>query len=592
MARILIVEDESIEAMNLKNSLHSMNHEVIYTASSGEEAVEKTLELEPDLILMDIVLKGDMNGIDAAKAIKPLNIPLIYLTAYSDDITLDKALAGEPYGYIIKPFDNRKLKLSIEVALYKNKIEKRFKNYHETYYQTIFENSGTALGIIDEKKVLSRVNMEFAVLTGYPKEKIENKKKWTDFFPREDHSLLEKFYQDRVVDPYNSPRNYENNLITRNKDIKSVFLSFTLIPGTKQSTISILNISKLRKAEGILKESRKKYKGIFDNAAEAIILLDRKGTILEANDKLIELAGFRKEELIEKNFIKLLPHVEIKYKKALLAFKNLMIGKELKDVDWTIRNKEGKKVHFLAHPSIIKDKNKVKSIILILEDITKRKIAEDKLKNSLTEKEILLREIHHRVKNNLQIISSMLSMQSMQIDNKELSEILIECQGRVKSMALIHEKLYQSHDMGHIAFDIYLKKLLSDIYRTYTNQNSSILLNVKIENIELSIESAMPCGLIVNELVSNSFKHAFPDNKGVLTVELKADEDSDEEYVLAVKDDGIGLPADINPENTNKLGLKLVSILVDQLHGKMKVDRTNGTSFTIEFRDLEYEKRI
>lgn len=592
MARILIVEDESIEAMNLKECLHSMDHEVIHVASRGEEAVQKTIELEPDLILMDIVLKGDMDGIDAAKSIKSLNIPLLYLTAYSDENTLKKALAGEPYGYILKPFDERKMKMAIEVALYKNKTETKFKKQQETYYQTIFENSGTAMGIIEENMQLSRVNMEFVALTGFSKETIENHMKWTDFFSEKNQLKLKKFHLNRMMDPFSTPEHFESQLITNDKNIKPVLLNFALIPGTKKSTISILNISKLREAEDILKKSQKKYKGIFDNAAEAIILLDRKGTILEVNSKLIELSGFSKDELIGTNFVKLLSHVEISCRKALNSFKRLIGGGNLKDIEWNIKNKNGEEVHILAHPSILKEKNKINSIMVILEDITQRKIAENKLKNSLTEKEILLREIHHRVKNNMQIISSILSLQSMQLNDKAMKDILIECQGRVKSMALIHEKLYQSPDMGHISFDIYLKKLLSEIYNTYTSHTSSIKLNMDIDNIELSIESAMPCGLIINELVSNSLKHAFPKDKGILTIALQTDEYNKDYYILTVQDDGIGLPKNIDPEKTSKLGLKVVSILVDQLNGKLELDRSHGTKFTLKFRDLEYERRL
>ncbi len=148
MAHILIVEDESVEAMNLKNSLQIMGYDVLGVASRGAEAIEKAKKLSPDLILMDVILQGDMDGIEAAKHIKKLKIPIIYLTALPDDDTVNRALLSEPYGYIIKPYDDRKLKISIEVALYKDRMQKRLKKTQEDYYQTIFENTGTATVII------------------------------------------------------------------------------------------------------------------------------------------------------------------------------------------------------------------------------------------------------------------------------------------------------------------------------------------------------------------------------------------------------------------------------------------------------------
>ncbi len=589
MANILIVEDEIVEAMNLKNSLQSMGYDVLDIVSSGNEAIEKANKLKPDLILMDIFLKGDIDGIEAAKSIKQSKIPIIYLTAFLDDNTVNRALLSEPYGYIIKPYDHNKLKISIEVALYKDKIQKRLNETQENYYETIFENTGTSTVIIEEDKTLSLVNTEFSNLTGYSKDEIENKMKWPEFFVKEDVPFMKEFHDLRRINPVKAPRNYETRLITRNNNVRNVLMTVAMIPKTKKSMASIVDMTELQQSKKAIEKSREKFKTIFENAAEAIVLFDRHGTILEANDKIENISGFRKKELIGQNFMKLLPQVQIEHKKALISFKELITGNELEKVQWTLTNRDGKQVFFLARPSVIKNKNRIEGLVLIMEDITERKIAEDGLKDSLKQKELLLREIHHRVKNNLQIISSLLSLQRIQVPDSETADILAECQGRVRTMAMIHENLYQSKDISQIEFDNYLHKLLSDIMNSY-KANHSIILNMNVGKVEMGIETAMPCGLIINELATNSIKHAFPNrNDGNIKVELKHNDDS---YVLIYSDDGVGLPKNINPRDSKKLGLMVVETLVNQLNGLMEIDRTDGTKFTIKFNELPYEERM
>lgn len=228
-----------------------------------------------------------------------------------------------------------------------------------------------------------------------------------------------------------------------------------------------------------------------------------------------------------------------------------------------------------------------KSMVSVF-DITQRKIAEDNLKKSLKQKEILLREIHHRVKNNLQVISSLLSLQKHQFGDTETADILNECKGRVRAMAMIHENLYHSNDINNIDFGIYLNKMLSAIQRSYQVSNS-IKINTNVEDVLMGIETAMPCGLIINELSTNSIKHAFPNrDMGNIFVQLESVNDS---YVLTYADDGIGIPENINSANSKKLGLLIVETLVNQLNGVMEIDRSKGTKFVIKFRELPYQDR-
>lgn len=589
LANILLVEDEMVEAMNLKRSLQSMNYNVVAIASYGEEAVEKAKKLKPDLILMDIILKGSMDGIAAAKAISKLEIPVIYVTALPDDATINRALISAPYGYLIKPFDFRKLKISIEVALYKKKMENKLKRSQDYYYQTIFENTGAATIIVEENNLISLVNMEFSSLTGYPKEEIEGKMMWTEFFAPEDIGQMEENHRLRRIDPDYAPRNYEARLVAIDDTIRYVYLTVTMLPGTRKSMVSILDMTELRRSKKVIEESREKFKSIFENAAEAIILFDCQGNIIESNDKIEEIFGFKKEEIMGHNFMSIVAMMEMDYGEARIVFNHLISGNQLKQVEWAVKNKNGKEVIFRVRPSIIKNENSINGILLIMEDITELKKVENSLKHSLEEKEILLREIHHRVKNNLQIISSLLSLQRIQVEDKQTADILWECQGRVRTMAMIHENLYQSQDIGFINFSNYVEKLLYDIFNSYRVDKGSINLNTLIQSVEMGIETAMPCGLVINELATNSIKHAFPEGNGTIKVELKSDGKS---YVLTFADDGIGLPQNMNPQKSKKLGLMVVKTLVNQLNGAMEIDRTNGTKFTIKFQELPYKERL
>jgi PAS domain S-box-containing protein len=214
--------------------------------------------------------------------------------------------------------------------------------------------------------------------------------------------------------------------------------------------------------------------------------------------------------------------------------------------------------------------------------------SEAAIRDSLAEKEVLLKEIHHRVKNNMQIISSLLNLQLQHVQEEEASNVLIESQGRVKTMAMIHEKLYQSPDLTRIRFRDYIQKLAYDILYTYGVKAGSIELEMDIDNIELGMETSIPCGLIINELVTNSVKYAFPEGKGTIIIQFKGQD----ELQLIIKDDGIGLPREIDLEHTETLGLQLVLNLVKQLNGELTINRSQGTEYIIKFKELQYSKRF
>ena len=219
-------------------------------------------------------------------------------------------------------------------------------------------------------------------------------------------------------------------------------------------------------------------------------------------------------------------------------------------------------------------------------EIEDRRQAEARIREALEDKEVLLKEIHHRVKNNLQVISSLLNLQSSQIEDEKTVDLLRESQNRVRSMALIHEKLYQSSDLARVDFQGYLHSLVNSLMQTYRINSEQVAIAVHSEEFAFSIDTAIPCGLIVNELVSNSLKYAFAKgNPG--KIEVICENIRGSQYRLTVRDNGSGLPAHFDVEKSSSLGLKLVTSLVRQIEGRLNVQNKQGACFEIEFSETK-----
>lgn len=221
-----------------------------------------------------------------------------------------------------------------------------------------------------------------------------------------------------------------------------------------------------------------------------------------------------------------------------------------------------------------------RALLSILED---EKLAKKKIKASLQEKEVLLREIHHRVKNNLQIVSSLLQLQAGYATDEQTVRMFNESQLQIRTMALVHEKLYRNEDMSMVDFGDFVKSITENLFQFYPNSLGRIRFTVEIENIFMSIDKAIPCGMIINELISNSFKYGFPgESTGEIGIRLISG--AQKGFELTVYDTGIGIPAHVDYRHTETLGLHLVTILTeDQLQGQIELDKSDGTKFRIQF---------
>jgi PAS domain S-box-containing protein len=330
-----------------------------------------------------------------------------------------------------------------------------------------------------------------------------------------------------------------------------------------------------------LELERNRYSDLYDYAPVGYVTIGEKGLIREINRTGSLLLGIEKRKSIGMSFFRFIAreHQDAFY----LYRRRLLEEKARQSVELKMNANDGNEFYaqLECRPAFDSQEN-IKYIRVVIVDITVRKRMEEQLKASLVEKEVMLKEIHHRVKNNLAIIHSLLALQVDVTADEAARRSLQGSRDRVKAMALAHEKLYSSPNLAKLDITDYIQGLLSYIFQSYITEDSGPTLNTRVDNVAMEIDKAVPCGMIINELVSNALKYAFPNGeKGAIGVELSRPGGGD--YRLRVHDNGIGLPQDLEPENTGTLGLQLVSILVKQLNGTMEISRSGGTAFTITF---------
>ncbi|MBV1768211.1 MAG: PAS domain S-box protein, partial [Methanobacterium sp.] len=331
---------------------------------------------------------------------------------------------------------------------------------------------------------------------------------------------------------------------------------------------------------------------IVSTMSNFLLILDQNRNILTLNQAASDILEYEEQELVgkagdiifaEKNSINsLLKSIGDRELSPLTS----LINKESQ-----LKTKKGEIIPVILSLSPIVDENSgLMGIVCIGSDIKDLKKAEDKIRASLEEKEVLLQEVHHRVKNNLQIISSLLNLQSRYIQNDGDLELFRDSQSRVKSMAIIHEKLYKSKDFAHVDFKEYISSLMTYLFHYYSIDQDVIKLEVEVDNLMLGMDTAIPCGLIINELVSNSLKYAFPPGReGKVSIKLQS---KNNQFLLEVADDGVGLPENLDFKKTESLGLRLVLSLTNQINGNIKLIGDSGTRYKINFFEIEYKDRF
>jgi PAS domain S-box-containing protein len=492
----------------------------------------------------------------------------------------------------------------------------------ELQYRRLFETAQNAILILDgDTGQVIDANRFILDMLGYPREYFIGKHLWELGFIR-DKSLAEQAFVELKTKGF---IRYEDLPLERydGQQMDVEFISNAYIVGDRKIfQCNIRDFTERKKQEMALSESESRYRRLLNVLNEGIWSIDKDSRTTFVNPRMAEMLGYSVDEMLGRSLFSFMdePAKEIAHEK--IENRQRGFGEQN---DFEFLKKDGSRMYAsLETASITGTDGSYIGAIAAVQDITERKAAEEarktfsedlerkvidrtsslgdsnrklmteieirldaekQLMKTVGEKDVLLREVHHRVKNNLQIIISLLNLQSRFITDEATLSAFRECQNRVRAMALVHEKLYQSKDLAKLDLGNYLKFLGDNLFQFLGMKGRGITLTMDIRDIFLAIDTAIPLGLMINELISNSLKYAFPDGrKGEITLAVRKEGHT---LTILFRDTGVGIPGDFDWRNARSLGLRLVISLVEQLDGTIELDRRSGTAFSIVVKEKE-----
>jgi PAS domain S-box-containing protein len=470
----------------------------------------------------------------------------------------------------------------------------------EKVLRSMLDATPAGVGLL-VNRVLQKVNHSLCKITGYSEEEMIGQS--TRMLYPDDEEYLRvgrELYEQMEREGLGT---VEARL--KRKDGAPIVVMLSLSPFDPQNltagvTATVLDITERKRAEVALRETEERYRSLFDRSLDCVYIHDFLGNFIEANPSALKLLGYTGEEIMSVKFTSLLTAVQIPL--ALHVIQEVITtGTQTESSEYRVRRKDGTYVDVETTATVLYHERKPYAIQGFAHDITERKKTEEKLKKfneelergiaertarinaSLEEKVVLLREIHHRVKNNLQILISLLNLQSRTITDPQIIVALKESTQRIRAMSMVHEKLYSGSDLAHIDFISYLSSLAKSLVDFYRLGPGKVTLEITGKNIMLDINTAIPLGLVMNELLSNALKHAFPgDRKGTIRIDAR---ETEGRLDISLADDGVGLPEGFDYTTSQSLGLRLVHILIEQLSGTIELKKEKGTTFIIAVKE-------
>ena len=493
------------------------------------------------------------------------------------DISSRKMLAREQLRAQVAEEMNRQLQTEITE---REKAEQNLIQIQK-YTNSIINSSLDMIVATDNANRITEFNPAAEATFGYAREEVMGKDLGMLFSDEEE--------MDDVLESIKKDEGFASEIVNKKKNnsLFITYLSASILKDDDGNAVGSMGVSRditaLKKAEEELKLSEERHRAIYDQAYIGIARIAKIGRFLLVNERLCQMLGYSAEEMYRQTFYDLTLTEEVE--DSLKNWDSLLSG-EIDNFsrEQTYLHKNGDHISTNVTVSLVRDtKGNPNYYVAVFEEITERKAQERALKESLAEKEILLKEVHHRVKNNMQVITSILNLQSAYINDEGALQMLKESQDRIKSMSLIHESLYQSNILSQVNISDYVTNICKNLYHSYLRPEGGIQLDFDMDEVHLNLDTSIPCGLILNELMSNAMKYAFTGlDEGKITVGLRRKE---ERFVLSVEDNGVGLPDGFVIEESDSLGLQLVSTLVTQIGGELVIHSKEPTKFTIDFKE-------
>jgi PAS domain S-box-containing protein len=473
--------------------------------------------------------------------------------------------------------------LAVHTDITKRKqVEEKLKEAQEQL-RIAFESITDGVAVTDSEIRITNINEAGLRLFGYSYKEELIGRSGLELVSAKDHSRAMEDMSKTLEKGYSGV--IEHTFLT--KDGTEFLAEYTVAVITDKSGnpagfVSVMrDITERKRAENVLAKSEEKYRLLFETAANLIASVDAEGIIVDCNQQIQNVLGYTKDEIIGQSMTKIIhPDFLAKAQDSLSEILNrgFSYDKESKMV-----RKDGTLIDVSINSSALRDEaGKYMKTIYIIDDITERKQAEEELMAALREKEVLIREVHHRVKNNLQVISSILDMSSLRIRDEQANDLILDARSKIHSMATIHSQLYTSGSFEQIDVGSHIREMTAYLFQIHAEVRN-ITPIVEFGTINLEIALAVPYAIVLNELVANALRHAFKGReKGMIKV--SAEKLADGTILTRVKDDGIGISPEFDIAKVDTLGLKLVrNIIQQQLKGKIQIKRDKGTEFIIEF---------